>query len=91
MLRMLFETRLRRLEERYRARLSAAGAAEPGEPGDAGEPSATAHAIERANAQSKALEQRIRDRIEPTEAVQEAAELGERPARSRTPHPSSVR
>jgi len=70
---MLFETRLRRLEERYRARLSAAGAAQPSEPGSAADPGATAQAIERANAQSKVLEQRIRDGIEPTEIVQGAA------------------
>jgi hypothetical protein len=74
MLRMLFETRLRRLETRYRARLTAAGASQLREPGVAGEASATAQAIGRANAQSRALEQSMRERIEPKEPEHDPAE-----------------
>ena len=59
---MLFETRLRRLEARYRARLMAAGA-QVADAARAGEPSAMVSAIERANAQWKALEHRLRSTV----------------------------
>ncbi len=70
---MLFETRLRRLEARYRARLSAAGESQLRDPGITGASSTTAHAIERANAQSKALEQSMREQVEPTKPGRKAA------------------
>jgi len=79
--RMLFESRQRRLEVRYRARLTAAGAAHAAEPALAGGPSATACAIERANAYRKQLEIRMRAAVgpsavepsEPSEPVEETA------------------
>jgi hypothetical protein len=57
---MDIETRLRKLESRYRAALSAAVAAKAHYLALAGEPSATPAAVERANALWKQLESRKR-------------------------------
>jgi hypothetical protein len=67
---MNFESRLRKLESRYRATLSAAGAAQAHYMALAGEPSATACAIERANAQWKELESRKRSIVERMDDVE---------------------
>ena len=74
---MNIESRLRKLEARYRATLSAAGAAAQAHYfALAGEPSATASAIERANAQWKQLESRkrsIAERMDEVELLEQDA------------------
>ena len=73
---MNIESRLRKLEARYRATWSAAGAAQAHYFALAGEPSATASAIERANAQWKELESRkrsIAERMDEVERLEQDA------------------
>ena len=72
---MDIESRLRKLEARYRAALSAASAAHANYRALAGESSATALAIEQANTQWRDLEARKRsivDRIDALEAAESA-------------------
>jgi hypothetical protein len=66
---MLFETRSGNPEARYRARLSAAGAAQSRDQVPAGEPSTTACALERAKAQWLALERQVRAQTEPSSST----------------------
>jgi chromosome segregation ATPase len=69
---MDIELRLRKLEARYRAVLSAASAAHAHYRALAGESNATAEAIERANARWNELEARKRSIVDRIDALEDA-------------------